>query len=88
MQRHAKYPLVKENKAMMTTKKESCLKKTVHLESLMLHIMIRGMKITRRKTTTGNRGLSFDGCKHFPIVRDDGDLKTKLLLFPADSPTA
>lgn len=71
MHRHAKYPLVKENRAMMTTKAESCLKKMGSLESLILHIMSIGMKITRRKTTMGNRLLSFDGCKHFQTVRDE-----------------
>lgn len=62
MQRVAKYPLEKENRAMMATKAASWLKRTVRREFSTLHIMSRGTKTRRDTTVAGNRRLPFDGC--------------------------
>lgn len=62
MQRLARYPFEKANRAMMTTKAQSWRKTAVSLESLTLHNMTRGMKTRRENTTAGNQRLSFDGC--------------------------
>ena len=62
MQRLARYPLEKENRAMMVTKAQSWLKRTVSLGFWTLHIMSRGMKSRRDSTAAGNRRLDFEGC--------------------------
>lgn len=75
MQRLARYPLEKENRAMMVTKAQSCVKKESS-ESLMLHIMSRGMKTSRASTAAGNSWLSFDGCSN-----RDGKITSILLIY-------
>ena len=62
MQRLARYPLEKENRAMMTTKAKSWLKTTPTLEFSTLQNMSSGMKTRRDKTAAGNRTLCFGGC--------------------------